>query len=367
MSYKKFLTAAGIMSAALIGIVSIVMYYIDPLFYFRKPDLYRPQYLAAERYQMPGLLKNQDYDTLFTATSMGRNFRESFANEKLGTKSFNGSLPASTAKEQSMVAEAAFRDKPNLKRVIWELNYYSFAGDPDWVAGPPSDFPTYMYDKSKINDLRYLFSSYSVEILYKNLMANKEGNEQRREVETLYKFGQVAPVESIEHVDAFLKGVQPMDELPSYERASVQMESFKENVIPLVKAHPNTKFTFFYAPYPIYNHVSFYKKNKEYLTERLKFKKEVFDLMHKYPNVELYDFQDMHDITFNIDNYQGDTVHYYNFINNWIIDYLATHKPVQSEKEYVAKLQNFEHQITNFDVLQLKKVSSIKQQYAIEN
>ncbi|MEH7298790.1 hypothetical protein [Neobacillus drentensis] len=366
MSHKKFLSIVAILSAAIFLGIAVIMYILDPLFYFRKAELYRPQYAAAERYQMPGLLKNQDYDTLFTATSMGRNFRESFADEKLGAKTFNASLPASTAKEQSMVAEAALRDKPGLKRVIWELNYYSFAGEPDWVMGPPSDFPTYMYDRTKINDIRYMFNSYSVEIFYKNLMANREGNEQWREVEPLYKFGQVAPIESIDHIQAYLNGVQPV-EFPEYEHSSVQLMSFKKNVLPLVKAHPDTKFTFFYAPYPIYNHVSYYKKNPKYLTERLKFKKAVFELTRKFPNVEVYDFQDMKEITYNIENYQGDTVHYYQFINNWILDYLAKNKPVQSEQEYAAKLQNFEKQITRFDIKQLKKVSTIKEQYVLEN
>lgn len=366
MSYRKFLTVLAIIMSILVLCVSAVMYIIDPLFYYRKAHLYRPQYVATERYQMPGLLKNQDYDTVFTATSMGRNFRESYVNERWGVKSFNASLPASTAREQSMVAETAFRDKPHLKRVIWELNYYSFSGDPEWVTGHPSDFPVYMYDQSKINDIRYLFSSYSFEVLYKNLMGNKNGDQSRRDAENLYKFGQVAPVESLEHVKTLLNNVQPSEQFPELETASSQIKSFKENVIPLVKAHPGTKFTLFYAPYAVYNHVSFYKKHPDYLTERLKFKKEVYELTRKYPNVEIYDFQDQKEITFNIDNYQGDLVHYYDFINNWIIDYIAKNKPVQSEKEYAIKLKNLKNQVETFKMNELKTESKMKERYTVK-
>ena len=367
MSYKKFLAAILITACILLLFVSVTMYVIDPLFYYRKTDLYRPQYSAAERYQMPGLLKTQNYDTVFTATSMGRNFREGYVNDKLGGKSFNASLPASTAREQSMVAAAALRDKRSLKRVIWEINYYSFANQPDWVMGPPSDFPTYMYDDSKINDIRYLFSSYSIEVLYKNLMANKNKDERWRDVEWLYKFGQVAPLETIEHIQNSLNEVKPMSQLPSFERSSVQIKSFKENVLKLAQDHPNTKFTLFYAPYPVYNHVSFYKKHPDYLTERLKFKMAVFKLSQDYPNIEVYDFQDEKEITFNIGNYQGDMVHYYYFINNWIVDYIATHKPIQTEKEYDRKLKNFKNQITHFSIHQLKTDSTIKERYVTKN
>ncbi|MEW9053544.1 MAG: hypothetical protein AB2392_20455 [Neobacillus sp.] len=366
MSYKKFLTHFTLTTAFLVFLVSVIMYIIDPLFYYRDTTLYRPQYLATERYQMPGLLKNMEYDTLFTATSMGRNFKESYADEKLGTKTFNGSLPASTAREQAMVAEAALRAKPQLKQIIWEINYYSFAGDADWVMEPPSDFPTYMYDKWKFNDIRYLFSIYPIEIFQKNLKANRNGDESRRVVEELYKFGQVAPIETLEHVEAVLEGVQPLEELPDYELSTTQIASFKENVIELVKQHPNTTFTLFYAPYPIYNHVTFYKKHPAYLAERLKFKEEVFKLSKELPNVEIYDFQDMDEVTFNIENYQGDQVHYYDFVNNWMIDYIAKNSPVQSEKEYANKLDNLKNQIANFNTSQLKTVSSLKEQYVKE-
>jgi hypothetical protein len=353
-------------SAVLVLLVSVATYIIDPLFYYRKETFYHPWYGATERYQMAGLLKTMDYNRVITATSMGRNFHEDYVNEKLGGKTFNASLPASTAHEQAMVAQTALRNKPNLKQVIWEINYYSFAGDPNWVVGQPSDFPTYLYDNSKVNDIRYLFNSYSYQVLYDNLMANKKGDNNLRDVYSLYKFGKVAPIENIEHIKSVLRDVKPEKPFPEINKASTQIKSFKENVISLVKEYPNTKFTLFYAPYAIYNHVSFYKTNKEYLTERLKFKKEVFDLVQKYPNVEIYDFQDMKDITFNIDHYQGDTVHYYDYINKWLIDYMANNKPVRSEIDYSNKLQNFKNQITGFQINQLKTKSAIKGQYTKE-
>lgn len=362
MSYKKFLTGAAIFAVVLIIFESVCMYIIDPLFYYRKQKFYQPQYIATERYQMPGLLKTMDYNTVITATSMGRNFQESYVDEILGGKSFNASLPASTAHEQSMVAQTAFRDKPNLKRVIWELNYFSFSGDPNLVAGPPSDFPTYMYDSSRINDIRYLFSSYSIQILNNNLDNNKKGLTWNRDVYSLYKFGQVAPVETIDHIKSLLNNVVPQD-LKDVDYASTQMKSFNANVISVIKAHPNTKFTLFWAPYNIYNNVITYKTNKEFLTQRLKFKKEVFDEVKKYSNVELYDFQDQKQITFNYSDYQGDTVHYYNYINKWIIDYFANNKPIETDQEYEKHLQNFKNQIINFNIRQLTSNTIIKDQY----
>ncbi|MBM7702351.1 hypothetical protein [Metabacillus iocasae] len=353
MSNKRFLAALLGAGLSLVTLVSLIFYIIDPLFYYREQTLYRSQYIADARYQMPGLLRNREYETIITATSMGRNFRESYVDEKLNTTSFNGSLPASYAKEQAMVAQFALQEQKKVGHVIWELNFYSFAEEPDMVLKSSTPFPTYMYDQYKVNDIRYLFSSYNVDILQKNLEANKVRNERSRDVESLYKFGEVAPPETIERITKWLEETGELDELPENERREVMLTSFRENVIPLLEKHRDTTFTFFYAPYPVYNHRMFYEKHPDYLEERLAFKKEVFQLLSKYDNVQLYDFQDDATVTHNIKNYMGDAVHYYEFINNQIIDRIATEHPIRSMEEYEEKIENLRKQVIDFQVSEL--------------
>jgi hypothetical protein len=365
MSAKKFLLMSITMMATLVLIVSALFYYIDPLFYYRKTDLYEPQYIGTERYQMAGLLKTMDYETVFTGTSMGRNFEEGYADEKLKTKSFNASLPASTAREQSLVAQTAIREKEKVEQVIWELNYYSFSGEPDWVTGLPSDFPVYMYDQSKLNDIRYLFSSYTLEILYKNIQANRNDIRSKRNPLTIYKFGKGAPKESFDRIEGALAKIPEMQKLPEYETSETMIRSFKDNVLTLVKENPKTKFTFFFAPYPVYNQYISYEKHPDYLTERSEFKKEAFKLLSEYPNAELYDFQAMKQITHNIDNYMGDGVHYYNFINRYIIDYIAEENPIQDLANYEQLIQQYQDLVENFQPEQLEKSTTIRESYQL--
>jgi hypothetical protein len=365
MSAKRFLTVTVTMLLALVLLVSSLFYYIDPLFFYRKTELYEPQYAGTERYQMAGLLNTMDYRTVFTGTSMGRNFEEAYVDEKLATKSFNASLPASTAREQAMVVQTAFRQKGALDRVIWELNYYSFSGEPDWVTGLPSDFPVYMYDDSKINDIRYLFNSYTLEVLYKNVIANRNDVRARRNPLTLYKFGKGAPKESYERIEGALAEIPEMQELPEYETAETMLRSFKNNVIELVKQNPETTFTFFFAPYSVYNQYIFYEKHPGYLAERSKFKKEAYKLLSQYPNAQLYDFQAMKQVTFNIDNYMGDGVHYYNFVNRWIIDYFAKEPPIRSLARYENLIQKYVELVENFKPEQLDKNAKLRERYQL--
>jgi hypothetical protein len=369
VSAKRFLILVGIMLLALVSLISTLFFYIDPLFLYRKTELYEPQYAGTERYQMAGLLNTIDYRTVFTGTSMGRNFEEAYADEKLATKSFNASLPASTAREQSMVVETAFRQKGKLDRVIWELNHYSFSGEPDWVKGPPSDFPVYMYDQSKLNDIRYLFNSYTVEVLYKNLVANQQDVRARRNPLTLYKFGKGAPIESYERIEGALESISEMSELPEFETAETMLRSFKNNVLSLVESHPETTFTFFFAPYSVYNqyiyYQYYYEEHPDYLTERVKFKEEAYKLLSQYPNTQLYDFQATEQVTFNIDNYMGDGVHYYQFVNRWIIDYIADHPPITNLAQYKNLINKYLELVTNFKPEQLENNTTLREKYQL--
>ncbi|WP_214481723.1 hypothetical protein [Bacillus sp. SM2101] len=363
MSAKNFLAIVGVFISAFVLLISALFYWIDPLFLYRQTELYEPQYIANERYQMPGLVKTMDYQTLITGTSMGRNFEENYVNEKFGTKSFNGSLPASTAREQSMVVQLALQNKEKVDRVFWELNFYSFSGEPDWVT----DFPEYMYDDSKLNDIRYLFNSYSLEVLVKNLQANVNDIKSKRDVETLYKFGNDAPMDDFERIVGAIDNVDKEDAVPEFDTAEKMLRSFEKNVISVVEDHPDTTFTFFFAPYPIYNQFKYYKSNPEYLEERAKFKAESFKLLSKYPNIQLYDFQLIKYITFNIGNFMGDGVHYYRHINRWMVDYMEENIPIRNVPRYEYLLQQYVALVEEFSLDQLIEHPFLKEKYGLLN
>ena len=131
------------------------------------------------------------------------------------------------------------------------------------------------------------------------------------------------------------------------------MKSFDANVMPLVKNNPDITFKLFYAPYPIVNHFSFYRKNPQYLEERAKFKEAVYEKISQYDNVQLYDFQTESTITYVAKNYM-DSVHYYRYINDWMIDYMAEYKGISSKEENDKIIEEFRNQIINFNVEQLK-------------
>lgn len=349
--YKRFIKWFIIFSIVITTIVCTLIYFLDPLYLYHKlnDDNY---YGATERYQMPGLVKNLDYETLLVGTSMGRNFVEAEVDKWFDTKSFNGSLPASTAREQRMVADLSIANH-DLKNIIWEINYYSFSNQPDWVEEGASPFPIYMYDQNYLNDLKYLLNPYSRKMAVVNWTANINNKQYHRDPYMLYKFGDEIEKFSIEKSAELLKNTtsRPINE---NETAQVMIKSFDNNVISFVEAHPEIQFSFFYAPYSIVIPVQFNKIDPEFTEERIEFKRNVYEQLQRFDNVKLFDFQDNEKIVYNTANYMTDAIHYYRYVNDWIIEELASGKPVTSIQEYDKRLEEYKKMIEGFNILQLQ-------------
>ncbi len=347
--YKRFICWFIIFLFILSGIVCSIVYKLDPLYVykFKKNDYF----YATERYQMPGLIKHMDYDTLFVGTSMGRNFLEPDANKLLHTTSFNGSLPGSTAREQNMTAQLATHSK-TVKNIIWELNLYSFSGKPEWVSEGASPFPTYMYDTNKLNDIQYLISPYSRKIALQNMKLKLDPTKSPQDPHWLYKFGDDEPNFSVDIAKRVVDGT-PHQSISDGWYHEQMLKSFDSNIIEFVKQNPEVQFTFFYAPYPVTYHVVMDKNDSKHTKENMLFKKEVYTKLAQLKSVKLYDFQDQKEVTYNLSNYMSDQTHYYRYINDWIVKQLATTEPITNKRDYEQRLTNFSNEIRNFDTSKL--------------
>ena len=96
-------------------------------------------------------------------------------------------------------------------------------------------------------------------------------------------------------------------------------QNINENVIALAKANPNTTFYYFYPPYSI----AYWAEENESGNLLRTFDGIVYatDIILEYPNIKLYYFGNMHDITENFDNYK-DTTHYGEHINSKMLEFM---------------------------------------------
>src|ERR1700761_8264682 len=147
--FRFFAASLLIMLAAM-----VLNFAADPLQIFRPSRLFTPMYSQDSRLQNAGLIKSQEFDTLFMGTSLAIHFRQSDIDRVLGVKSLKLAMSGSSSREQVFVLAAAMKRHP--KRVIWEVDDWIFHDAPDVDADV--NLPVDLYRGNARGLAGYLFS-----------------------------------------------------------------------------------------------------------------------------------------------------------------------------------------------------------------
>ena len=141
-------------TAAIMLMAAALNFIVDPLQLFRPARLFPAMYSPDSRMQDAGLIRSQDFDTVFMGTSLAIHFRQSDIDKALGVRSLKLSMIGSNSREQSFVLAAAMERRP--KRVIWQMDDWIFRDSPDI----DSDIyvPADLYRRNAKGIAGYLFS-----------------------------------------------------------------------------------------------------------------------------------------------------------------------------------------------------------------
>src|SRR5947207_9487958 len=121
----RFLCASGL----IIVMAAALNFIVDPLQLFRPARLLAAMYSPDSRVQDAGLIRSQDFDTVFMGTSLAIHFRQSDIDRTLGVRSLKLSMTGSNSREQAFVLAAAMGRRP--KRVIWQMDDWIFRDAPE--------------------------------------------------------------------------------------------------------------------------------------------------------------------------------------------------------------------------------------------
>ncbi|WP_138495591.1 copper amine oxidase N-terminal domain-containing protein [Paenibacillus pinistramenti] len=341
--HKKFLfqlLASVIVFALLVGSFVVI---VDPLQFYRKATFYTPKYSWQERYQNPGLARSYTYDTIVLGSSMTENFLPSEVGEKLGGSVLKLSIEGSTAKEQYLTAKVAF-GTGQVKQVLWGLDYFAFRGNHVTDQG---DFPYYLYDNNVLNDYKYIFNESNIKSAILALKDSKERAATHPSLEKLYNwdssvtYGSKLVIKNWESArnneTAYGNNEDPLE--------SVE-QSFDDNVLQLVKDHPETTFYFYYPPYSVLRQQVWYMTNPERYENQLEMKRYMYEQLSKYDNVSIYEFQTDKEITYNLDNYK-DLSHHSGAINSLIVDEISKGMHQVTADNLEEEIHNLKRQAEN--------------------
>ncbi len=303
---------------AFTGAVAVFNYVVDPFQQYRKPTWYEARYYRTlQRYVNPGMAKHYDYDTVITGSSMMENTRNSEVGKILNGKAINLAMGAMTAYELRQLLTTILASA-RAKHIILDLNFNAFAGSPSMqVVTEP--LPLYLYDKNPWNDVHYLLQAQtlgkSTEIaLGLNRGVYSTNSDQPWYWADHYEFSKGATLRGLDLSNINRNFGQ------SHRTLDGMRASFDANLLPLLRAHPEIRFSLVYPPWSALVWEDFRQRNQ--VDVSLAFKRSVFDAVRDLPNVALYDFQPRLDWVTNLDNYK-DIYHFSPRISREMIEAIA--------------------------------------------
>ena len=299
-------------------LLSAVVIAIDPFQIYHLATRYMPPIdNTTQVYANAGIVRNYDYDSAIVGTSVTENFRPSQLDALFGGRFIKLCTSAGTAYNHALLLDLAF-ETHQLKRVIYGLDVYSFIAELDETG---SEVPLYLYDHNPFNDAQYwLNRSVLGSFLPRCLRAwGKTQDDSIRD--TMYNWAGKDPYGLIALYNAQFSPVAPMRPVDIF--VTKAQDNLNTHVLPLIQAHPDTQFDFFFPPYSAAEWSSMQAKGT--LESMLTMRGLCYDVLSQYDNVTIHDFSAREDWVLNMDNYK-DTLHYGEWINAAIAEDIASRR-----------------------------------------
>ena len=344
MSAKTWFVKCLVYVISCLFVIACIVVFVDPYFHYHEPFSFQSYRLYDERYINDGISRHFDYDAIITGTSMAQNFKSSEVNALFNTNSIKQPFAGAGYKELSENLENALKRNPDVKTVIWAVDYNGLLRDSDWKQY--ESYPTYLYDNNPFNDASYLFNK---SILYHGVLPNL--------VMTLSN----EPSTTMDEYSSWKRETGLDIILSSYDRENVNVNvptsfgkeehkivetTIAENIIRVVEKHPNTTFYIFYPPYSIcyWDALSI----KGTILRQTSAEQVATELLLECPNVKLYNFFDQYNIICNPDYYCDDS-HYNAEVNSYILQWMSEDIGLVTKENYLEKLQQERDFYLNFD------------------
>jgi hypothetical protein len=300
------------------GAVAVFNFAVDPFQQYRKPTWYEARYYRPlQRYVNSGMAKHYDYDTVITGSSMMENYRNSEVGKILNGKAINLAMGAMTAYELRQLLTTILASA-KAKHIILDLNFNAFAGPPAMqIVTEP--LPLYLYDNDPWNDIHYLLQAQTLGKATEIALGMKRGRYSTNPDQPWYwadeyEFSKIATLRGLD-----LHNIN-RDFKQSPRTLEGMRASFEANLLPLLRLHPEVRFSLVYPPWSALVWEDFRQRNQVEVS--LAFKRSVFDAVRGLQNVALYDFQAKLDWVANLDNYK-DIYHFSPRISREMVEAIA--------------------------------------------
>jgi hypothetical protein len=186
-------------------------------------------------------------------------------------------------------------------------------------------YPTYLYDDNPFNDIEYIFNKDVI-------------------------FGRAYVMENDRHNDGFEPGITSFDEYSRWQEGSIFglnavcpnglsvaenvveekytltedektriKENVERNITSAADKYPNVDFYCFYSPYSMAWWCGLY--NSGQISKQIEAERYFTELILPHKNIHLFSFNNMIDITSDLNNYK-DTTHYASWVSDQLVEWM---------------------------------------------
>lgn len=306
-----FVTAVSVL--ALLGVAAVI-YFVDPFFHYHGPIKGFDYVIDNQVLQNPGMALHMDYDSVILGSSMTVNFETDWFKELHGLNTLKLSSSSAYPKDIANILDKVYSDKRTdqepVKKVFLGVDVITYSGG---VSETKYPVPEYLYDDKLLNDYHYLLNKdvllnyvlrpifdpepLNMSHIYASWWTEEYYNEE-------YVLSNHVPSDPVS---------EKMDEHSFDDRIK---DNLQANIIPFVKAHPETEFVVFFPPYSIlfWNDVIL----ENHLDATMNSYRTVVNELINYDNVSIYFFPSEEFVT-DLNNY-ADYSHYKPDINRFMTE-----------------------------------------------
>lgn len=329
------LTAAGLLAFG--GLVAAV----DPFFHFHGPVEGLSYALDSERYQNDGISRHFTYDAVMTGTSMTENFKASQFDRLFGVQAIKIPFGGASYKEVDQAVRRAISYNPGIRIVMRSLDGNYLMQDKDaWNETAPR--PDYLWDSNIFNDVKYIWNK---EVIFGNVKAVFERTKAGEESTSFDQYMNWAPEKEWGREAVLRTYSEPSERFAvehplTEEDARMVRENLEQNVIATARANPDILFYCFFPPYS----VAYWDSElaaKGDMGRQLAALRLAASLLTEVENIRLFAFDDLTDITCNLDNYM-DVLHYSEAVGDQLVEWMAAgeHRlTAENMEEYFARVE----------------------------
>lgn len=328
--------------------------YIDPLFHYHKPlkNYAYPLTYENERYQNDGIIRNFEYNSIITGSSMTENFKKTEADQIFSAQFIKVPFSGASYKEINDSLQKAYHIKKNIKYVIRCLDYTQLIKNKDF-SNKNMIYPTYLYNDNPFDDVNYVLNK-SILFTYTRdvIQYTNEGNQTTTfddyaNWNDFYTYG----IDTV--LSTYTLGERAsVSQILSEDDSTMILENIQQNVTDLVDEHPETIFYLFFPPYSICYWDML--KNDGQVDWRIDAEEIAIKELLKHPNIKLYSFCDNFDLVCNLNNYK-DMAHYGEWVNSQILEWMYEEKHQLTEENFQQYLETIRVFYNSYDYTSLRR------------